>query len=116
MDDHYIYVADVGDNHATRDTLFIFRIPKSGILAGDSALNHDCIISLSFDEEVVMNDQGYSSHDCEAVLAYMDSLYLFSKDWVTESTSVYVIPVVPGHYHIKRSYMFRSKRKDLCFI
>ncbi len=109
MDDSYIYVADVGNNFATRDTLIIYRIQKSGLLSGDPTLNHNGIISLSFDEVVVRNSRGYSSHDCEALFAHGDSLYLFSKNWVDESTSVYVIPSMPGHYHVKHRYRYEAR-------
>ncbi len=109
VDEHHIYVADVGNNSATRDTVIIYRIPKSGVLSGDPAINHNGIISLSFDEDIVRNNNGNSSHDCEAIFAHGDSLYLFSKDWVNQSTSVYVIPSEPGHYHVKRRYLYDAR-------
>ncbi|MEN8229221.1 MAG: hypothetical protein ABFS38_13770 [Bacteroidota bacterium] len=109
MDDHYIYVADVGNNFATRDTLAIYRIQKSSVLSGNPTVDHNGIISLSFDEQVVRNRRGFSSHDCEALFAHGDSLYLFSKNWVDESTSVYVIPSIPGHYHVTRRYRYEAR-------
>ena len=109
VDDLYIYVADVGNNYASRDTVTIYRISKSGLLSGEPSIDHDGIISLSFDEPVVQNSRGFSSHDCEALFAYGDSLFLFSKNWVDASTSVYVIPSVPGHYHIKHKYRYEAR-------
>ena len=109
MDDHHIYVADVGNNYATRDTVIIYRIPKSNLLSGDPAIQHNGIISVSFDEMMTRNKNGFSSHDCEAIFAHADSLYLFSKDWVHESTSVYVIPSEPGHYHVNYRYRYEAR-------
>jgi hypothetical protein len=109
MDDHHIFVADVGNNSHTQDTIIIYRIPRSGISSGDPAIHHNGIISLTFDEVVVKNKNGYSSHDCEALIAHGDSLYLFSKDWVYQFTSVYVIPSKPGHYHVKRRHVYDAR-------
>ena len=109
MDDHHIFVADVGNNSHTRDTVIIYRIPKSEVLSGDPAIRHNGIISLTFDEVVVKNSSGHSSHDCEALIAHGDSLYLFSKDWVYQFTSVYVIPSEPGHYHVKRRHVYDAR-------
>lgn len=109
MDGHHIYVADVGNNFAARDTLIIYRIPKSGLLSGDPSINHDGIISLTFEDEITRSKTGYSSHDCEAVFAFGDSLYLFTKNWVDETTSVYVIPVKPGHYQVKHRFLYETR-------
>lgn len=102
----YIYVADVGNNFAGRDTLVIYRISKDSLLSGNPKILHEGIISLSFNEEILKNPGGYSSHDCEALLAYGDSLYLFSKNWVDESTAVFVVPATPGHYHSSRTHSY----------
>ena len=56
----------------------IWTINDSG---REAAIYHDGIISLSYDEAVVRNNKGFYSHDCEALFAHVDSLYLFSKDW-----------------------------------
>src|SRR5204863_1307071 len=34
--------------------------------------------------------------DCEAMIAVDDSLYLFSKNWVTNTSYLYVLPAIPG--------------------
>jgi hypothetical protein len=108
-DEACIYVADVGNNFAWRDTVLIYRIPRNRLESGDSSVNHNGIISLSFEEEVELNGRGYSSHDCEALFAYKDSLYLFSKNWLDESTSVYVLPSEPGHYKLKPRYRYEAR-------
>jgi len=97
-DETHIFVADVGNNYASRDTLTIYRILRNQILSGDTEVLHDGIITVSFTGEVLRTKSGLSSHDCEALLAFGDSLYLFSKDWVGATTSVYVLPKYPGHY------------------
>jgi len=108
-DDSHVYIADVGNNRATRDTVLIYRILKSSLLSGDPDISINGIISVSFNEKVTTNEKGYSSHDCEALFAFGDSLYLYSKDWVGESTSVYVVPRKPDHYHVRRSFQYEAR-------
>lgn len=97
-DESFIFVADVGNNYASRDTLTIYRISRDNLFAGQEEVNYDEKITFSYAGEVLRNRTGLSSHDCEALISYGDSLYLFSKDWVAGSSSVYVLPKTPGHY------------------
>jgi len=108
-DEEFIYVADVGNNFAWRDTVLVYRIHKNRLVSGDSSVYHSGIISVSFNENIELNDRGYSSHDCEALFAYNDSLYLFTKNWVDESTSVYVVPSIPGHYNLESRYRYEAR-------
>jgi len=98
MDQRYIYLADVGNNYGSRDTLVIYRIDRAELTTeADEVLELEKI-SYSYPEAAVAGPRGRSSLDCEALLAYRDSLWLFSKDWVEQGTSVYVIPALPGHH------------------
>jgi len=97
-DETHIFVADVGNNYASRDTLTIYRIPRSSLLSNENEVDHNGIITVCFKGEVKRTRSGLSSHDCESILNFGDSLYLFSKDWVGETTSVYAFPKRPGHY------------------
>ena len=109
MDSSHIYVADVGNNYGTRDTVCIYRIPRTGVLSGDTAVVQNGRILISFDKKAECNRRGLSSKDCEALLSYGDSLYLFSKDWVNLTTSVYVLPKVPGHYLLSPKNTYHVK-------
>ena len=102
-DSLWVYVADVGNNFASRDTLSIYRIPLEALRSsvgnsGVSYTTHEGIIELSYSEKPEQTSRGWSSLDCEALLSWGDSLYLFSKNWVDQSTSVFVLPKDPGHY------------------
>lgn len=106
VDSTFVYVADVGNNLGTRDTLQIYRIKKKEVLSGVHTLKHSGIISVSFRGSGNCTPSGFSSRDCEALVAFQDSLYLFSKDWTELSTSIYAVPKQPGHYCVDpvRSY------------
>lgn len=99
-DDRYFYVADVGNNYGTRDTLTIYRIPEEALRTGDDEVEHDGLITFRYADPVSRDPAGRYSHDCEAVFSYGDSLFLFTKNWVDLSTSVYRLPKQPGHYEI----------------
>lgn len=99
FDGSFYYVADVGNNFGSKDTLQIYKIPaaKAGL---PGFLDAAAVISYSYEEQVARNARGLYSHDCEALFVYGDSLYLFAKDWVNFETRVYVLPVDPGHYNV----------------
>lgn len=109
MDASYIYVADVGNNFNARDTLSIYRLSRNSLLTGAPEINHEGLITLSFEESASLSKKGYSSLDCEALLVHNDSLYLYSKDWVEQSTSVYVLPATPGHHHLLPRYRYEAR-------
>ncbi len=96
-DSLFVYIADVGDNFGTRDSIFVYRILKTDITG---ILQIPCdIIRLSIPEKQVNpKSSSWSSHDCEAIALIDDSIYLFTKNWIDFTTSVYVIPAVPGSY------------------
>lgn len=94
------YVADIGNNFGRRDTLVIYMVGAEAIDNGAPATVNGRI-TFSFDEPVSRTLTGMYSHDCEAMFFFEDSLYLFSKDWVTRNTRVYVLPAEVGHYHLR---------------
>jgi hypothetical protein len=110
--DEYIYIADVGNNFGRRDTLQIYRIEKRSQLTDETEgglekhLEITAIISFSYDEDSYTSEKGWYSHDCEALLSFHDSLYLFAKDWVKKETRVYVLPAKAGHYNIRAKYSY----------
>jgi len=107
-DKSHIYVADVGNNYASRDTITIYRIPREAVLSQNTEVNFDGVFTLSFSDTVSRTRSGLSSHDCEALLAFGDSLYLFTKDWVGETTSVYVLPKIPAHYQLSPKITYQA--------
>lgn len=107
-DGDYFYIADVGNNFGTRDTLVIYKIAAKNVQANQASEKVE-YISFSYNEEVSRTEAGMYSHDCEAVFAYGDSLFLFSKDWVTLHTRVYVLPKTPGHYHVRSKITYPVK-------
>jgi len=96
-DSLFVYIADVGDNFGTRKPLFIYRISKAGLNKGGEILC-DTIRFQIPEKQVNPQSRVWSSHDCEAIVIINDSIYLFTKNWIDFTSSVYVIPAKPGSY------------------
>lgn len=100
QDDTYFYIGDFGNNSSgNRKDLVILRIPKAALSLGQSTITPDKIF-FSYADQTNFNATGSNNtdFDCEALIAASDSLYLFSKQWISGKTKVYALPKVPGTY------------------
>jgi len=98
-DDQYIYIGDFGNNLGNRDDLAIYRILKSEIpLEGDGIVESTKITFSYSDYSGKVEKRKFNNFDCEAFLAYGDSLYLFSKNIGDQHTKLYRLPKTPGDY------------------
>jgi hypothetical protein len=95
QDENYIYVGDFGNNvNGNRTDLHILRIEKNSLL--NSAPQIDTIwFSYSLQTDFNATGSNNTDFDCEALIA-STTLYLFTKECVSEKTSLYVLPKTPG--------------------
>jgi hypothetical protein len=96
QDDDYFYVGDFGNNVAgNRTDLRIFRISKNTLGSGNLTVD---TIRFAYSDQTDFSNTGPNNtdFDCEAFIATDDSLYLFTKQWVSRKTSVYVLPKLPS--------------------
>ena len=96
QDSQYIYVGDFGNNiNGNRTDLRIYRIDKS-ILTGASPTADT--IGFAYSTQTNFDPTGFNNtdFDCEAFLVGTDSIYLFTKRWVSDGTAVYALPKTPG--------------------
>ena len=102
QDKRYIYICDVGNNYGRRDVMKIYKIDKDSIpSSGNATLAADIIRYSYAGREENNNPLKRSPFDCEAAFAYGDSLYLFTKDWETLSTTLYTCSTMPGKYELE---------------
>jgi hypothetical protein len=92
----YIYIADVGDNDATRDYAVIYKVPEPMVAALSESVQ---VININQTESLKFNYPD-GSRDCEAMLydETDNTIYVISKreknarvyslDWITTSTAV----------------------------
>jgi hypothetical protein len=101
QDSSYIYIGDFGNNfQGNRKNLHLLRIEKKSFLTNNPVIDS---ISFSYSNQTDFTEQkeNNTDFDCEAFVVSKDSIYLFSKQWKQNKTSVYVLPKIPGKYIAK---------------
>jgi len=100
-DDEYFYIGDFGNNSdGNRQDLRILRIGKNSLLS-DSPVTET--IAFSYPDQADFSQAGPNNtdFDCEAFIVSADSIYLFTKQWISNKTSIYSLPKTPGTYVAK---------------
>jgi hypothetical protein len=101
QDDEYIYVGDFGNNaRGNRTDLKILRIKKNSLLLGTPLID---TISFVYSLQTDFSPAGGNNtdFDCEAFVVTSDSIFLFTKEWVSQMSSVYSLPKTPGSWEAK---------------
>jgi hypothetical protein len=101
QDSSYIYIGDFGNNfQGNRKNLYFLRIEKKSFLLNKPLMD---TISFSYSNQTDFSIQkeNTTDFDCEAFVVSQDSIYLFSKQWKQNKTSVYVLPKTPGKHIAK---------------
>ena len=96
QDSQYVYIGDFGNNsNGNRSDLHILRIDKTSLLLNAPLID---TIHFSYSNQTNFTPSGANNtnFDCEAFLVTADSIYLFTKQWVSEKTSIYALPKIPG--------------------
>ncbi len=89
-----ILIGDFGNNSGSRENLCIYTIDK-GEVANPMLTEITAQKNYFRYEDQADFSWGTNAHnfDCEAFIAYDDSMYLFSKNWLDEYTKLYSLPV-----------------------
>ena len=98
QDENYLYVGDFGNNSTgNRTNLHILRIEKNSVLA-NSPIIDTIFFNYSNQTDFTATSSNNTDFDCEAFIATADSIYLFTKQWVSNKTNIYSLPKSPGNY------------------
>ncbi len=98
QDEDYVYVGDFGNNaNGNRTDLKIIRVSKASIQAGTPQMD---IINFAYEDQTDFTPQGPNNtdYDCEAFIITDSSIFLFTKEWVSNETRLYKLPKTPGTY------------------
>lgn len=95
-DSAYVYIADAGNNHGTRSDLCIYKIDLSAFDSAYKEVEAEVIYFSWPGQKSFIKATNSNPWDCEAMLSYGDSLVLFSKDWVNQTSRMYVISKEAG--------------------
>ncbi|OXA77562.1 hypothetical protein SAMN05444397_102560 [Flavobacterium aquidurense] len=98
QDSSHIYIGDFGNNASgNRTDLHILKIEKKSFLAEKPVIE---TISFSYSDQTDLTPQkpNTTNFDCEAFIVSKDSIYLFTKQWHSSKTSIYVLPNQSGNH------------------
>jgi hypothetical protein len=98
QDSSYLYIGDFGNNYSgNRTDLRILKIEKKSFLEENPNIE---TISFSYADQVDFTFQkpNTTNFDCEAFIVSKDSIYLFTKQWKSSKTSIYVLPNQSGNH------------------
>lgn len=104
QDSTHFYIGDMGNNaNGNRTDLKIYKFPKSLITAGTNItipMASIEIIDYSYEDQIDFSNTGgnNTSFDCEALAYNRGKLHLFTKNWIGNTTSHYVLPTIAGDY------------------
>jgi len=106
-DSMYLYIGDFGNNLGGRKNLMIHRVSITDISNMDIVTPET--ISFSYPDQEKYY-RGYNhNHDCESMITYGDSIYLFSKNWLDKRCKLFALPKEPGSYAARLISEFDSK-------
>ena len=98
QDSSYIYVGDFGNNfQGNRKDLHVLRIEKKSFLL-NKPITDTISFSYSNQTDFSIQKENTTDFDCEAFVVSQDSIYLFTKQWSQNKTSLYVLPKIPGNH------------------
>ncbi|CAZ98111.1 T9SS type A sorting domain-containing protein [Zobellia galactanivorans] len=100
QDETFIYIGDFGNNNGTRENLAIYRIAKSDYLTSNTLMAEK--IEFSYEDQTSFENNGNSDWDAEALFVMEDQLVVLTKQWNTQGTVAYAVPIEPGSYKAKR--------------
>lgn len=98
QDSSYLYIGDFGNNYSgSRTDLNILKIEKKSFLEGNPTVE---TISFKYSDQSDFNLKKHNAtnFDCEAFIVSKDSIYLFTKQWESAKTNIYVLPKQQGNY------------------
>lgn len=98
LDSGYLYFGDFGDNKGVRSDLRILRLARRNLAVGRFLFD---TIAFHYPERT---ETWARNFDCEAFVAGADSLYLFTKQWISHNSVCYVLPKEPGSYAASRHF------------
>ncbi len=110
QDEEFIYIGDFGNNNGARKDLKVYKISKSDITAESQQSVQAEIIRFSYSDQ---NQFSFPPHttpfDCESITIIERKIYLFTKNWENETTTVYNLPKTAGEYIIEPLDSFEVK-------
>jgi hypothetical protein len=103
-DNEFLYIGDFGNNNGTRLDLKILKISLDDINDEFTDTVDAELIFFAYDESYYPETKkaNNTDFDCEAMIATSDSIYLFSKNWISKNCYLYSLPKEAGNFTAHR--------------
>ena len=98
QDSTHFYIADTGNNYATREDLTVYIVTKDFKIK-DS-------IKISYASQTNFKKKKKNKYDAETLIAYGDSLLIFSKNRKSQKTQLYAFPKEGGQFSLEKLHTF----------
>jgi len=108
-DAQYVYVCDAGDNAGDRLERQIIRVPLNAIGEGERVKASGETITFTFPGDEEVDKKKKNNYDCESLLSFKDSLYVFTKEREEGRTKLFSLPKTPGNYSARLIDSFDCK-------
>lgn len=109
QDEDFVYIGDFGNNASgNRQNLNILRIDKPSLLDKSPKIEY---IKFKYENQSEFESKkpNGTNFDCEAFVVTQDSIYLFTKEWKTNYTTIYSLPKTSGDHIAKQKKAFNIK-------
>jgi len=106
-DDTYLYIGDFGNNFGSRKNLRVLKVEKDS-LASTRAVVRDTINFIFPDQDIFPGNYEHN-FDCESMIAFGDSLYVFTKNWENHACRMYSLPKTSGNYDARLVANFNTQ-------
>ncbi|MCH8553854.1 MAG: hypothetical protein LAT76_01770 [Schleiferiaceae bacterium] len=95
IDNEYLYINDAGNNDGDRRDLGIYKVPKT--FSQGVAVTTERI-AFTYPSQTQFTPNKNHNYDCEALIAFGDSLFFFTKNRGNNQTDLYRIPKIGGNF------------------
>jgi hypothetical protein len=108
-DKDFVYIGDVGDNDGDREERQIIKFAKATLGTEREVEAKGELIKFRFAGAETVEKKKKNNFDCESLLSFGDSLYLFTKRREDQLTELFVIPKAAGTYEARSLGTFNCK-------
>jgi len=106
IDNGKLFIGDFGNNSSQRKDLTIYIANLNKL---DEKVTVVDSIRFSYPDQTNFEKQKRNhDFDCEAMVVFNDTVYLYSKGWLDGITKIRTIPAVPGEYTAKEINRFEA--------
>lgn len=110
FDDDYIYVADIGNNAGSRTNLRVYRVLISDFFTTATDSIQADVISFNYADQSSFIPSLYTTNfDAEAIISVDTNLFIFTKNWGNQRSTIYPLSKNPGTYSLTKIDSFNAQ-------